>query len=265
MPPATTGTYRSLQVEDDRLLLADLDDEYEPVAVTPDESLDADLDPGNVVEAEVTFGSAEACLLSATVKRPTVYEYVPDADVVFEAARDLWQETRADGAGMGSRVTRTTDGDVNGVLYAFADSPAGDRIAEFRSGRRPLDPLLDRVAESEGHGPRAVFVVSPDDPFVIVTIALDPDGLFADTMRETYGLPGAGDLDLESETVAGGGVPDLPDGLGDDALDGLGDDVPDGAGAGSAADDASVETDAFGSVDALSHDASDGGDDREDG
>ncbi len=255
MPPATTGTYRILQAEDDRVLLADRDDEYEPVAARPGEFLAADLVPGNVVEAEVAFGQAEARLLSATVRRSTVYEYVPDADVVFEAARDLWQKTRADGAGMGSRVTQTTDGEVNGVLYVFADAPAGDRIEEFRSGRRPLDPLLERVADTEGYGPRAVFVVSPDDPFVIVAIALDPDGLFADTMRETYGLPGAGDLDLAAETAPSGSVPDLPDGLGDDVLDGSGD---------GGADEAGVETDELGSVDALGHDSTDGGG-REDG
>lgn len=256
MPPATTGTYRILQVEDDRLLLADLDDAYEPVAVTAEESLDADLAPGTVVEADVAFGAAEARLLSATVERPTVYEFVADADVVFEAARDLWQETRAAGDGMGSRVTRTTDGDVNGVVYVFADAPGGDRIEEFRSGRRPLDPLLERVAESEGDGPRAVFVVSPDDPFVIVTIALDPDGLFADTMRETYDLPGAGDLDLDAEAAPSGGVPDLPSGLGDDLLD-----EDDGGAPGS---EPGVETDEFGSVDGLGHDAMAGNKEGED-
>ena len=124
MPPATTGTYRVLQVSDDRCLLADREDEYEPVAVTPDPDLDADLDPGNVIEADIAFGTDEARLLSATVTRPTVFEFVPDASVVFEAARDEWNRAQAAGEGMGSRVTRDTDGAVNGVLYVFADTPA---------------------------------------------------------------------------------------------------------------------------------------------
>lgn len=260
------------------MLLADREDEYEPVAVTAGPDLDVDLEPGTVVEAEVAFGAESADLCAATVVRPTVFEYVPDADVVFEAARETWNRAQAAGDGMGSRVTRDTDGAVNGVLYVFADTPAGDRIEEFRSGRRPLDPLLERVAESEGEGAREVFVVSPDEEFVVVTIALEPDGLFARTMRETYGLPGAGDLDLSEHADAGGGVPDLPDGLGDDAgqasVDGIphvdsgvdadsvpgADAVPGGESTGDADDsagDEGVETDEFGGVSALGHDDGD--------
>lgn len=276
MPPATTGRYRVVDRDGDRVLLADREDEYEPVAVTAGSDLDVDLEPGNVVEAEIAFGAETADLCAATVARPTVFEYVPDADVVFEAARETWNRAQAAGDGMGSRVTRDTDGAVNGVLYVFADTPAGDRIEEFRSGRRPLDPLLERVAESEGEGAREVFVVSPDEEFVVVTIALEPDGLFARTMRETYGLPGAGDLDLSEHADAGGGVPDLPDGLGDDAggasVDGIphvdsgvgsdsmpgADAVPDGESLseteGSPGVDDGVETDEFGGVSALGHD-----------
>ncbi len=258
MPPATTGRYRVLDVDEDRVLLSDHDDEYDPVAVTADPAVRDDLEPGNLIEAEVSFGAESARLLSATVERDTVYEYVPDADVVFEAARDLWQETRAAGDGMGSRVTRDTDGAVNGVVYVFADTPTGDRIEEFRSGRRPLDPLVDRVADAEGVGPRAVFVVSPDDPFVVVTITLEPDGLFANTMRETYDLPGAGDLDLDEQVDAGGGVPDLPGDLGDDLVDAGG---PEGT--PSDAPDTGVETDSFGSVDVLGHEDGADGDDAD--
>jgi len=280
MPPATTGTYRVVDRDGDRLLLADRDDEYEPVAVTAGPDLDADLEPGNVVEAEVAFGVGEAELLGATVVRPTQFEYVPDADVVFEAAREAWERAQTAGDAMGSRVTRDTDGAVNGVLYVFADTPAGDRIEEFRSGRRPLDPLLERVADSEGAGPREVFVVSPDEPFVIVTIALEPGGLFARTMRETYGLPGAGDLDLSEHADPGGGVPDLPDGLGDAAgvegiphadngpdaaAGGVPDAVPDPEEEASPGPDDGVETDEFGGVSALSHESDDEGEDRDDG
>jgi len=285
MPPATTGRYRVVDREGDRVLLADREDEYEPVAVTAGPSLDVDLEPGNVVEAEVAFGAESAELCSATVVRPTVYEYVPEADVVFEAARETWAKAQAAGDGMGSRVTRDTDGAVNGVLYVFADTPAGDRIEEFRSGRRPLDPLLERVAESEGEGAREVFVVSPDERFVIVTIALEPEGLFARTMRETYGLPGAGDLDLDEHADASGAVPDLPDGLGDVAgdasVEGIPhvdsgvdpatpetDAVPDGESVseaeGAPGVDDGVETDELGGVSALGHDGGAGDPDEED-
>jgi hypothetical protein len=256
MPPATTGTYRILQVDDERLLLADRDDEYEPVAATPAPDLDATLDPGNVIEAEIAFGADATRLLSAAVRRETVFEFVPEASVVFEAARETWDRTKAAGEGMGSRVTRDTDGVVNGVLYVFADTRAGDRIEEFRTGRRPLDPLLERVAESEGTGPREVFVVSPDDPYVVVTIALEPDGLFARTMRETYDLPGAGNLDLDDHASPGGAVPDLPDGLGDDLPTGESNDATDSASGDLATDD-------LGGVSALGHDAGTGGSDGE--
>jgi len=282
MPPATTGRYRVVDREGDRVLLADREDEYDPVAATVGSALDADLDPGNVVEAEVAFGAETAELVAATVVRPTVFEYVPDADVVFEAARETWRRAQAAGDGMGSRVTRDTDGAVNGVVYVFADTPSGDRIEEFRSGRRPLDPLLERVADSEGEGAREVFVVSPDERFVIVTIA-EPDGLFARTMRETYGLPGAGDLDLSEHADSGGAVPDLPDGLGDvtdDAVEGVphvdsasgADSMPGGDGVPSAeslddersGSDDGVETDDLGGVSALGHDGGEDGDAGED-
>jgi hypothetical protein len=279
MPPATTGSYRVVDRDGDRLLLADRDDEYEPVAVTAGSDLDADLDPGNVIEAEIAFGASEAELLAATVVRPTLFEYVPDATVVFEAARETWDRAQAAGDAMGSRVTRDTDGAVNGVLYVFADTPGGDRIEEFRSGRRPLDPLLERVTDSEGAGPREVFVVSPDEPFVIVTIALEVDGLFARTMRDTYGLPGAGDLDLSEHADPGGDVPDLPDGLGDAAggvegiphadaglgsgAGGVPDGVPNPDEEASPGPDDGVETDEFGGVSTLGHEGDDENEDRE--
>jgi len=256
MPPATTGTYRVLQVADDRYLLADRDDAYEPVAVTPGDDIEADLEPGNVVEADVAFGAEQARLLDVTVLRPTVFEFVPDASVVFEAAEDAWNRAQAAGEGMGSRVTRDTDGAVNGVLYVFADTPAGDRIEEFRTGRRPLDPLLERVAETEGQAPRDMFVVSPEEPFVVVTIALDPDGLLARAMRETYDLPGAGEFDVAEHTDSGGAVPDLPDGLGPDAIEGS---TPDGT----VPEDDGVGTDELGGVGVLGHDAGESSDDEE--
>jgi hypothetical protein len=153
-----------------------------------------DLRPGYLIEADLDWSAVDPVVESLSVVRPTLYAYADAIDPVFEVAEDLWAEAKLAGEGMESQVTRNTDGEVNGVCYVFAEDDLGGRFAEFRDGSRPLDPLVDRINESENAdpAPRAVFVLRPpDQQFVIVVIALEADGQFATTLRDTYDLAGA--------------------------------------------------------------------------
>ncbi|ESP89308.1 DUF6663 family protein [Candidatus Halobonum tyrrellensis] len=188
---------------------------YEPVRVAADgyeEPLAADvadLEPGYVVDATVEWTDGGARFAAVDVDRPTRYLFADGVTDLFEAARDAWDDARAAGDAMASRVTRDTDGEPNGALYVFADaggdgggvnSPvrraatagtAGgggrDLFAEFRDGTTPIDPLVERANEGAGDGPREVFVLRPaDGRFVVVYIAFERDGLLAQTVRDTY-------------------------------------------------------------------------------
>jgi hypothetical protein len=166
-------------------------DGYEPVAVpTADQEVPvADLRPGYLVEAALDWTDPEPAVRSLSVRRPTLFAFADGADPMFEVAEETWQETRAAGEGMGSRVTHNTDGVVNGVVYVFAEDEVGGRFAEFRDGTRPLEPLLDRVNEDDP-APREAFVLRPPSrEFVAVTITLRKGGQFADTVRDTYDCP----------------------------------------------------------------------------
>ena len=168
---------------------------YEPVRVAR-EGHDApvtNLRPGYLVGADIDWGGDAPTLYDLTVVRPTLYAYLPGIEPVFEVARDLWEDTQASGDGMDSCVTRNTDNEVNGSVYVFANSGPTDRFEEFRDGSRPLEPLVDRINDRDdgGPAPREVFVCRPaaTDAFVVVTIALRKEGLFADTIRDTYDCP----------------------------------------------------------------------------
>ena len=162
---------------------------YDPVVVRlegSDPRLD-DVHPGYLLDATLDWSAPEPVVEELSVQRPTLYTFVDGIEPVFEVARDVWQEARASGDGMNSRVTRNTDGEVNGVCYVFAEPSLDDRLAEFREGARPLEPLVDRVNETGDAAPREVFVFRPvDGEFVVVTIALEKGGHFATTLRETY-------------------------------------------------------------------------------
>jgi hypothetical protein len=163
---------------------------YDPVVVRIDEGDPRlrDVRPGYLLDATLDWSAPEPAVEAVSLRRPTLYTFADDIEPVFEVARDVWQEARASGDGMNSRVTRNTDGEVNGVCYVFAEPPLEDRLAEFRDGTRPLEPLVDRVNETADTAPRDVFVLRPSDgAFVVVTIALEKDGHFAETIRETYG------------------------------------------------------------------------------
>jgi hypothetical protein len=187
--------YRALAVpEPGRLRLLDLET-FEPV-VTASEGHDApvgDVRPGYLVEADLDWSTAEPTVRSLSVVRPTLYAFADGIDPVFEVARETWTEARSTGDSMNSRVTRNTDNEVIGVVYVFAEdglSDVGGVFEEFRDGARPLEPLVDRVNDSDGPVPREVFVLRPPEgEFVVVTIAFRKGGRFADTLRETYDRP----------------------------------------------------------------------------
>lgn len=167
---------------------------YEPVTISHEgnDAPVADLRPGYLVDADVDWNGAEPTVDAVSVQRSTLYSFVDGIEPVFEVARDLWQDAQAAGEGMGSCVTRNTDGVVNGAVYVFADDGPASRFAEFRDGSRPLEPLVDRIndRDDDGPAPREVFVLGPaTGGFVVVTIALEKDGLFAETIRDTYDCP----------------------------------------------------------------------------
>ncbi|MFB6176433.1 MAG: DUF6663 family protein, partial [Halobaculum sp.] len=168
MPDDSPGRYRVLaRIDRDgtlALVLVDLtptDDPteaYEPVLVRATGYDDDDLadrvdslEPGNVIAAELDWTGADASEAAAfedlSVERRTRYQFADDVEGLFEAARDAWDEARESGEAMNSRVTRDTDGEPNGALYVFADPEPRDVFEEFRTGRRPIEPLVERVNE----------------------------------------------------------------------------------------------------------------------
>ncbi len=203
MNVTTEGRFRVLDDPRDpeRFVLVALDadgaEEYEPVAVRGDgyegELADrvAALLPGYVVDATLAWDAGTARFEAVEVRKRTLFEFADGVTGMFEAATETWRNAAAAGEAMNSRVTRGTDGDPNGVLYVFASqSGARDLFAEFRDGTRPLEPLVGRVNETRGDGEREVFVLRPaDEPFVAVYIALEKEGLLADTVRDTYDRP----------------------------------------------------------------------------
>jgi len=146
----------------------------------------AGLEPGNRVRAAVDWTGERPRLASLTVESRTRFAFARDVTDLFEAAAECWQDARAAGEPMDSRVTRDADGDPNGVLYVFAEQPGErDLFAEFREGRRPLDPLAERVEGADP--PYEVFVLDPrEHRCVVVYIALEREGLLAETVRDTY-------------------------------------------------------------------------------
>lgn len=148
----------------------------------------ASLEPGNRITAALDWTTDPPRFERLTVDTRTRFRFVRTDEPMFEAARDCWTVAQNAGEAMNARVTRGTDSEPNGVVYTFADGPGADRLAEFREGRRPLDPLLARVERVDP--PYETFVIDAGEPFVAVYVVLDPDGLLAETVRDTYLAPG---------------------------------------------------------------------------
>jgi hypothetical protein len=167
--------------EPDRWLLVDT--ETAEVAAVPTGEAPA-LAPGNRVRARLDWTTDPPALDELAVETATRFRFARTDEPLFEAARECWDAARSAGEAMNAAVTRDTDNEDAGVVYTFADT-THDLFAEFADGSRPLDPLLSRVERVAP--PYEVFVLDPQgDPFVVVYVVLDPDGLLAETVRDTY-------------------------------------------------------------------------------
>ena len=194
MHQTTTGTYRVLDSTraPDELLLLDVETQDPTYVTTADYEDDlavqvTELEPGNRIATTLSWEDETPRFADIEVETQTTVEFIDGATGIFEAARETWQEAQREGAAMNSRVTQNTDGEANGVVYTFAKQPGQrDLYEEFRDGVTPLEPLIGRLAES-ADPPFAAFVIRPvEEPFVLVVLALDSEGLFADTVRDTY-------------------------------------------------------------------------------
>jgi hypothetical protein len=175
---------------------------YEPVVVDVDpgdggdggdggdEGGVAGLREGYLVDGALDWSTQRPTVEFASVLRPTLFAFADRVDPMFEAARETWEAAQSEGEAMNTQVLRNTDNEVTGVVYVFAESGERGRFEEFREGTRPLEPLLDRVADSRGEAPREVFVLRPaGGGFTAVAITLRKGGQLADTMRDTYECP----------------------------------------------------------------------------
>ena len=147
----------------------------------------AELEAGNRIDAQLSWDEGTPRFAAVEIETRTTIEFSDGATGIFEVARETWQEAAREGAAMNSRMTQSTDGETNGVVYTFAkQSGQRDLYEEFRDGITPLEPLIGRLAE-EREPPFGVFVLRPlDEPFVLVALAIERDGLFAETIRDTY-------------------------------------------------------------------------------
>ena len=142
---------------------------------------------GNRVEATISWDDGPV-IDALIVETETTVAFVETTEPVFEAAENCFERARADGEPMNSRVTYSTDNEPNGVVYTFAEQPGRrELLSEFRDGGKPLEPLVARaVRPDEVDPPLSVFVIDPEEPFVVVYIVLEPDGLLDETVRDTY-------------------------------------------------------------------------------
>jgi hypothetical protein len=194
MQSTTSGTYRVLRSPRDteEVLLLDVETQDPTYVTTAGYEGDlaetvAELEPGNRIDAMLSWNDGTPRFADIDIETRTTVEFADGATGIFEAARETWQAAAREGSAMNSRVTRDTDGEENGVVYTFAkQSGQRDLYEEFRDGITPLEPLIDRLAEG-AEPPFGVFVIRPaDEPFVLVALAIERDGLFAETIRDTY-------------------------------------------------------------------------------
>lgn len=195
MNPTTTGQFRVLRAPDESgdLVLVDRAD-FEPTMVTLDGSGGVEsqirdgLRSGYVIDAKLVWSDGTARLDECSVCEWTLFAFRDRVTNLFEDALDTWAEAQQQGIGVNSRVTFSNDGIPNGALYTFAEQPgAVDIFAEFRDGRRPLEPLLDRV---DSPPPYETFIFRPaTHDFILVYVVLNKESILADTVRDTYDCP----------------------------------------------------------------------------
>lgn len=99
-------------------------------------------------------------------------------------------DAHENGVGVTGRPTFNTDNEPNGAVYAFAQQPGErDIFTEIRTGRLPIEPLVDRLDEDAADA-HEVFVFDPlDHEFTIVYLVAHRDSVLADTVRDTYDRP----------------------------------------------------------------------------
>lgn len=185
MHPTTEGTFRVYPGRGgDEWLLLEVN-AADPTYVAS-EDVEGTLEVGNRLEGTVEWVDDTPELSKFAVEDSTQFHFVRTDAPTFQAAQTCFDEAQRAGEAMNASVTRDTDGRPNGVLYTFAEQ-AGQRdlFAEFRDGEKPLEPLLARAAKTESP-PFSVWILDVSEPFVLVTIVLNPDGLFEETMCETY-------------------------------------------------------------------------------
>lgn len=187
MYPTTAGTFRVLTGRDpSEWLLLEVeraDPTYIPSRAVPD------VRAGNRIDATLRWIDDTPDVEEYTVVEPTRLRFRRTEEPIFQAAQECFEAARSDGAALNSRVTFDTDRDPNGVVYTFAEQPGRrDIYEEFQDGTTPLEPLLERAARSNtAEPPFSVWVLDPIEPFVVVYVVLDPDGLLDETMGDTYG------------------------------------------------------------------------------
>ena len=196
MSVRTSGVYRVLSSPRDREELLLLDVSSTDPTYVPSEGYEEpfgervdDLEAGNRIEATIEWDpEGNPRLGDVEVLTRTRIEFIDGATGIFEAARETAEEAAMKGEAMNSRVTKSTDGEDNGVVYTFAKQ-TGERnlYEEFEEGITPLEPLIARLGEGGADPPYDVFVIRPaEESFVIVYLALEREGLLARTVRDTY-------------------------------------------------------------------------------
>jgi hypothetical protein len=166
------------------------------------------LEPGNRIQAELNWVDGEPQLAKIEVCETTRFAFTRTREDLFGDAHGAWRDAEEAGQPMGSRILYGQQGgNPVGVVYVFADQPGQrDLFEEFKDGVKPLDPLLNRLAEAKTP-PFDVFVVDHHDlPFLTVTLAFEQDGVLATTMRETYfgaSLFDSGTLDVAGSSAKG--------------------------------------------------------------
>jgi len=195
MPATESGIYRVLPgpPDADGLVFLDRDTE-DPITVRPGDAPGTvePLQPGHLVGATVEWPpEGDLTLRDVTVRTRTLFEFVGDADHVFEKAEETFEAARRDRRPIGSTVTYDTDGRANGALYTIAKQGGGTDIYEqFRDGRRTLEPMVEKLGDGGAEPPHEVFVIRPvEEPFVVVYLAIETGGVLADTVREEFDCP----------------------------------------------------------------------------